>query len=83
MEGIQRVVSDLVRTCREKKIDVSETLAAFMARAVILDRPEQFTPDKPLNAEDIEALIEICVERLGQADSPDLETVRDCSSKLI
>eukprot|EP00656_Telonema_subtile_P007521 TRINITY_DN13528_c0_g1_i2.p1 TRINITY_DN13528_c0_g1~~TRINITY_DN13528_c0_g1_i2.p1 ORF type:complete len:444 (-),score=119.86 TRINITY_DN13528_c0_g1_i2:113-1444(-) len=76
MEGIQRVVSDLVRTCREKKIDVSETLAAFMARAVILDRPEQFTPDKPLNAEDIEALIEICVERLGQADSPDLETVR-------
>lgn len=76
MEGIQRVVSDMVRACREKKIEVSETLAAFMARAVILDRPERFTPDKPLNEEDIKALIEICVERLGQTDSPDLQTVR-------
>ena len=75
MEGIQRVVTDMVRACRDKNVEVSETLAAFMARAVILDRPERFTPDKPLNPEDVTALIDICVDRLSQTDSPDLETV--------
>jgi len=76
MEGIQRVVTDMVRACREQNLEVSETLAAFMARAVILDRPERFTPDKPLDEEDVKALIDICVDRLKQQDSPDLETVR-------
>ena len=75
MEGIQRVVTDMVRACREQNLEVSETLAAFMARAVILDRPERFTPDKPLDEEDVKALIDICVDRLKQQDSPDLETV--------
>jgi len=60
MEGIQRVVSDIVQECRVKNVECSETLAAFMARAVILDRPERFTPDKPLNDGDIKALIDIC-----------------------
>jgi len=76
MDGIQRVVGDIVQECRAKAVECSDTLAAFMARAVILDRPERFTPDKPLNDDDIKALIDICVTRLGEQDSPALETVR-------
>ena len=32
---------------------------------MILDRPERFTPDKPLNDTDIAALIDICGETLN------------------
>ena len=94
MEGIQRVVSDIVQECRTKDVECSETLAAFMvstacdsagaltdvipmyqARAVILDRPERFTPDKPLNDEDIKALIDICGATRTQP--------RGCSASLL
>ena len=50
----------------------SDTLAAFMARAVVLENTAQFRLDKELNENDVQELIKLSTERLVEQDSPSL-----------
>ena len=75
MDEIAQVVSETVAQCRDQGKVVSETLAAFVARAVIYDHPERFQLDKELREDDVRDLIRACVDRLIEKDSPSLETV--------
>ena len=56
--------------------DVNPTLAAFIARAVVLENATQFPLDKELNEKDVKDLIKLSTERLLESDSPSLETVK-------
>jgi len=76
MDAIKRIVSEIVFMCRVRNIQVSETLAAFMARAVVLEHADQFPLDKELNESDVQDLIKLTTERLLEQDSPSLETVK-------
>jgi hypothetical protein len=55
---------------------VSDTLGAFMARAIVLENAELFPLDKELNESDVQELIRLATERLLDRDSPSLETVK-------
>ena len=75
MDDIGRVVAETVDRCRDEGKSVSDTLAAFVARAVIYDNPERFQLDKELQEKDVVDLIGMCVDRLLERDSPSLETI--------
>ena len=76
MEAIQRIVREIVFMCRVRNVPVSDTLAAFMARAVVLENATQFPLDKELNENDVQDLVKMATERLLMKDSPSLEMVK-------
>jgi len=76
MEAIRRIVQEIKFICRVRSIQVSDTLSAFMARAVVLENAAKFPLDKELNESDVQELIKMACERLCEEDSPPLETVK-------
>lgn len=82
MEETDDVVREITQQCAARGVAVSEMLAAFIARTVIetqdtdLDPKVTFTMDSPLTPEGINSLIDRCVERVLEEDSPSLETIR-------
>jgi hypothetical protein len=75
-DAIARIVSEIQFLCRMHHHDVNPTLAAFIARAVVLENATQFPLDKELNEKDVKDLIKLSTERLLESDSPSLETVK-------
>jgi len=76
MEAIRRIVQEIKFICRVRSVQVSDTLSAFMARAVVLENASKFPLDKELNESDVQELIKMACERLCEEDSPPLETVK-------
>ena len=76
MEAIRRIVQEIRFICRVRSVQVSDTLSAFMARAVVLENASKFPLDKELNESDVQELIKLACERLCEEDSPPLETVK-------
>ena len=59
MDNINHVTAAVIRRCAEKKVSVTETLAAFVARARVLEAPQLYHMDKKLTDEDISELIQV------------------------
>ncbi|CAI2735716.1 unnamed protein product [Schistosoma spindalis] len=73
---ITRIIKQIAQQCISKGHDVSETLVAFIVKAVVLDPASGFLPDKPLNNEDIKKLIELCVNKITDQGSPSIDTIK-------
>lgn len=71
-----RVPVPPIHTAPAPPDQVSDTLGAFMARAIVLENAELFPLDKELNESDVQELIRLATERLLDRDSPSLETVK-------
>jgi hypothetical protein len=76
MDAIRRIVQEIKFICRVRGVQASDTLSAFMARAVVLENASKFPLDKELNESDVQELIKMACERLCEEDSPPLETVK-------
>ena len=76
MDAIRRIVQEIRFICRVRSVQVSDTLSAFMARAVVLENSSKFPLDKELNESDVQELIKMACDRLCEEDSPSLETVK-------
>jgi hypothetical protein len=76
MDEIKATVGEIVAHCKAKNIDVSETLAAFVARTIINENTTQFRMDKNMTEADIRELVRLGVDRLSEEDSPSLETIK-------
>ncbi|KAL5032977.1 hypothetical protein BDV3_001497 [Batrachochytrium dendrobatidis] len=55
---------------------VSETLAAFFIRAVVLDPKNAFHIEKELSRDEVSRLIDLCVEKIVSENDPIQETVK-------
>ncbi|CAH8634840.1 unnamed protein product [Schistosoma mattheei] len=73
---ITRIIKQIIQQCISRGHDVSETLVAFIVKAVVLDPASGFLPDKPLDNEDIKKLIELCVNRVTDQESPSVDTIK-------
>ncbi|KAF8562116.1 hypothetical protein P879_08574 [Paragonimus westermani] len=73
---ITKIIGQIIQECAAKGENVSETLSAYIIKAVVLNPDSEFLPDKPLAKEDVEKLIQICVERLTDDESPTLDTIK-------
>ncbi|KAK7499331.1 hypothetical protein BaRGS_00009306 [Batillaria attramentaria] len=73
---IKNIIREISQECASKGQAVSETLVAFMVKAVVLDPDNEFNVDRTLTKDDVQKLIRLCVERLMDNRSPALETVK-------
>jgi len=59
-----------------KNLGVSETLVAFIVKAVVLEPQNDFQVDRVLATDDVQRLIDLCVKRLLDNKSSSLDTIK-------
>ncbi|KAJ3606917.1 hypothetical protein NHX12_026433 [Muraenolepis orangiensis] len=73
---IKKIIREVGRGCDQKGQAASETLVAFMVKAVVLDPRNEFNVDRKLTQQDVSHLVEMCVDRLTEDGSPSLDTIK-------
>ncbi|XP_018599039.1 cilia- and flagella-associated protein 206 [Scleropages formosus] len=73
---IKKIIREIVQECVRRSHSVSDTLVAFMIKAVVLDPINQFNVDRPLTKQDVRRLTQLCVDRLVDQRSPSVDTIK-------
>ncbi|UJR21636.1 hypothetical protein I4U23_024713 [Adineta vaga] len=73
---IKNIIREIVQECASRGEGVSETLVAFIVKAVVLDPKNDFQVDRVLASEDVQRLIDLCVKRLLDNKSASLDTIK-------
>uniref|UniRef100_UPI003590180F cilia- and flagella-associated protein 206 isoform X2 n=1 Tax=Myxine glutinosa TaxID=7769 RepID=UPI003590180F len=73
---IKNIIREILRECGRHGHVVSEMLAAFMLKAVILHPESGFDLHCEFDTDDVTLLIKSCVDRLLCIDKPSLETIK-------
>ncbi|KAL2306673.1 hypothetical protein Nmel_004603 [Mimus melanotis] len=73
---IKRIIRQVGLECAAQGQSLSETLVAFMVKAVVLDPRNDFNMDRILTENDMQDLIQLCVARLLDTTNPSLSTIK-------
>ncbi|OWK63451.1 UPF0704 protein C6orf165 [Lonchura striata] len=73
---IKRIIRQVGLECAAQGQSLSETLVAFMVKAVVLDPRNDFNMDRILTENDMQDLIQLCVTRLLDTTNPSLSTIK-------
>uniref|UniRef100_A0A8C7SXB7 Cilia- and flagella-associated protein 206 n=1 Tax=Oncorhynchus mykiss TaxID=8022 RepID=A0A8C7SXB7_ONCMY len=73
---IKNIIREIAQECTGKGHAVSETLVAFMVKAVVLDPRNLFNVDRTLTKQDVRKLVELCVDKLLDQGSPSVDTIK-------
>ncbi|XP_008493606.2 cilia- and flagella-associated protein 206 [Calypte anna] len=73
---IKKIIREIGQECRAQGQTVSETLVAFMVKAIVLDPRNDFNVDQVLTQTDVQNLTQICVTRLLDTTNPSLSTIK-------
>ncbi|NWW49301.1 CF206 protein, partial [Pedionomus torquatus] len=73
---LKKIVRKIGQECTARGQTVSETLVAFMVKAVALDPRNDFNVDQALIKKDVQNLIQLCVTRLLDTTNPSLSTIK-------
>ncbi|KAM5257116.1 cilia- and flagella-associated protein 206 [Ctenodactylus gundi] len=73
---IKNIIREIGQECATHGEKVSETLVAFMVKAVVLDPSNGFNIDSTLMKSDVQKLIKLCVARLLDNKNPSLDTIK-------
>uniref|UniRef100_A0A671TZ71 Cilia- and flagella-associated protein 206 n=1 Tax=Sparus aurata TaxID=8175 RepID=A0A671TZ71_SPAAU len=73
---IKKIIREVVQRCAQRGQPVSDTLVAFMVKAVVLDPRNGFNDDRTLTKQDIQQLEELCLDQLMETCSPSLDTIK-------
>ena len=61
---IKNIIREIAAECAAKGQAVSETLVAFMVKAVVLDPHNEFNVDRTLTKDDVQKLIKVSFKLL-------------------
>ncbi|XP_056284443.1 cilia- and flagella-associated protein 206 [Pseudoliparis swirei] len=73
---IKNIILEIVHESAARGHVVSDTLAAFMVKAVVLDPRNGFNVDRTLTIQDVQKLQELCLDKLSEQCSPSLDTIK-------
>ncbi|NWR33782.1 CF206 protein, partial [Tachuris rubrigastra] len=73
---IKGIIRKVGLECAAQGQTLSETLVAFMVRAVVLDPRNEFIIHEILTEKDVQDLIQLCVTRLLDTTNPSLSTIK-------
>ncbi|NXU44327.1 CF206 protein, partial [Drymodes brunneopygia] len=73
---IKRIIRQVGLKCAAQGQSLSETLVAFMVKAVVLDPRNDFNMDRILVENNTQDLIQLCVTRLLDTTNPSLSTIK-------
>nr|XP_046228182.1 cilia- and flagella-associated protein 206 [Scatophagus argus] len=73
---IKSIIREIVQECAVRGHAVSDALVTFMVKAVVLDPRNSFNVDRTLTKQDVQKLIELCLDKLTEECSPSLDTIK-------
>ncbi|XP_016062776.1 PREDICTED: UPF0704 protein C6orf165 homolog [Miniopterus natalensis] len=73
---IKSIIREIEQECASRGEVASETLVAFMVKAIVLDPSNGFNMDRTLVKSDVENLVKLCVSRLLDRKNPSLDTIK-------
>ncbi|XP_004580460.2 cilia- and flagella-associated protein 206 isoform X1 [Ochotona princeps] len=73
---IKSIIREIGQECAAHGEVVSETLVAFMVKAVVLDPSNGFNMDRTLTKSDVQKLVKLCMARLLDTKNPSLDTIK-------
>ncbi|PNJ60171.1 CFAP206 isoform 3 [Pongo abelii] len=73
---IRSIIREIGQECAAHGEIVSETLIAFMVKAVVLDPSNGFNMDRTLMKSDVQNLVQLCMTRLLDTKNPSLDTIK-------
>lgn len=73
---IRNIIREIGQECAAQGEVASETLIAFMVKAVVLDPRNGFNIDRVLVKSDVQKLVKLCVDRLLDTKNPSLDTIK-------
>ncbi|NXD67601.1 CF206 protein, partial [Eolophus roseicapillus] len=73
---VKKIIREIGQECTTQGQTVSETLVAFMVKAVALDPKNDFKVDQILTKEDLQNIIQLCVTKLLDTTNPSLSTIK-------
>ncbi|XP_075453968.1 cilia- and flagella-associated protein 206 [Ascaphus truei] len=73
---IKNIIREIGQECAARAQPVSETMVAFVVKAVVLDPRNGFNVERTLTKNDVQKLIKLCVDRLLDTRSLCLETIK-------
>ncbi|KAM4866543.1 cilia- and flagella-associated protein 206 isoform 1-T3 [Thomomys bottae] len=73
---IKNIIREIEQECAAQGEIVSETVVAFMVKAVVLDPSNAFNMDRTLIKSDVQKLVKLCVTRLLDSKNPSLDTIK-------
>jgi hypothetical protein len=76
VEGQSQIRQLFQKSTAPLPYQVTETLAAFMVRAVVLDPNNDFQIESELSRDHVDRLINLCVDHITAMNDPVIETVR-------
>ncbi|XP_028637053.1 cilia- and flagella-associated protein 206 [Grammomys surdaster] len=73
---IKNIIREIGQECATHGEITSETVVAFMVKAVVLDPSNGFNMDRTLLKTDVQKLVKLCVARLLDNKNPSLDTIK-------
>ncbi|XP_032750535.1 cilia- and flagella-associated protein 206 [Rattus rattus] len=73
---IKNIIREIGQECAAHGEITSETVVAFMVKAVVLDPSNGFNMDRTLIKSDVQKLVKLCVARLLDNKNPSLDTIK-------
>ncbi|XP_006975373.2 cilia- and flagella-associated protein 206 isoform X1 [Peromyscus maniculatus bairdii] len=73
---IKNIIREIGQECATHGEIASETVVAFMVKAVVLDPSNGFNMDRTLIKSDVQKLVKLCVARLLDSKNPSLDTIK-------
>ncbi|KAL0967306.1 hypothetical protein UPYG_G00250550 [Umbra pygmaea] len=73
---IKKIIREIAQECAGRGHVVSETLVAFIVKAVVLDPRNLFNVDRTLTKHDFRKLVDLCVDKLMDKSNPALDTIK-------
>nr|XP_040016768.1 cilia- and flagella-associated protein 206 [Gasterosteus aculeatus aculeatus] len=73
---IENIIREISRECAARGHAASDSLVAFMVKAVILDPRNGFNVDRTLTKQDVQKLEGLCLDKLMEECSPSLDTIK-------
>ncbi|XP_017653055.1 cilia- and flagella-associated protein 206 [Nannospalax galili] len=73
---IKNIIREIGQECSAHGEIASETVVAFMVKAVVLDPGNGFNMDRTLIKSDVKKLVKLCVARLLDSKNPSLDTIK-------
>ncbi|XP_075830739.1 cilia- and flagella-associated protein 206 isoform X2 [Microtus pennsylvanicus] len=73
---IKNIIREIGQECAAHGEIASETVVAFMVKAVVLDPSNGFNMDRTLIKSDVQKLVKLCVARLLDSKNPSLDTIK-------
>ncbi|XP_076780103.1 cilia- and flagella-associated protein 206 [Arvicanthis niloticus] len=73
---IKNIIREIGQECATHGEITSETVVAFMVKAVVLDPSNGFNMDRTLIKTDVQKLVKLCVARLLDNKNPSLDTIK-------